>query len=200
VIYLYKLCYIDHDWDFLPLAPESSILKSILRMGRFVGWEGDFIHKPRILYFPRIDNYYDFAVGYIWKQQNNGITFLASPFKLDYLEEMNGCDDEVVAFDDDNLDSEDRFNAAKERCKIENIISRFIKLEPAGVYLKGTCCFCDKENSFTVTPGKSIFYCFNCHNGGDVIAFIARKNNISQINALELLESLSDDEITGKLS
>jgi len=47
-------------------------------------WEGDCAWEPRIFFIPG-DVYMEY--GFVWKQCNNGTTFVASPVKLDHLSE-----------------------------------------------------------------------------------------------------------------
>ena len=82
----------------------------------------------------------------------------------------------------------DVFTALKQKLAILDVIGDSIALKKAGSYWKGPCPFhAEKTASFTVTPGKEIFYCFGCHASGDVIGFIARKENISQVEAADYL-------------
>src|SRR5271157_5696523 len=80
------------------------------------------------------------------------------------------------------------FNFIKEQVPILNVISEAVQLKPAGHYWKGSCPFhAEKDASFTVSPDKQIFYCFGCHASGDVIGFIARAENVSQLEAARYL-------------
>lgn len=79
---------------------------------------------------------------------------------------------------------------------IEDVIGRFIKLEKAGVYLKGKCPLPPdlshphgpSYDGFTVTPHKQIFYCFGCHRGGDSILFIGALKDLSPIDAVDYIK------------
>jgi DNA primase len=80
------------------------------------------------------------------------------------------------------------FRYLKTRIAILDVVSEYATLKKAGLYWKGQCPFhAEKTASFTVSPHKEIFYCFGCHVGGDVIAFIARKEQCSQIEAAKHL-------------
>lgn len=80
------------------------------------------------------------------------------------------------------------FSFIKSRVAILDVISEYTKLRKAGLYWKGTCPFHhEKTASFTVSPHKEIFYCFGCHSGGDVISFIAKIEQCSQIEAAQQL-------------
>lgn len=76
------------------------------------------------------------------------------------------------------------FQFIKSRVSITQIINDYTALKKAGVYWKGACPFHhERTPSFTVTPHKDIFYCFGCHQGGDIIAFITRAENCSPLEA-----------------
>lgn len=80
------------------------------------------------------------------------------------------------------------FTLIKDRIAILDVVSQYTTLKKAGSYFKGTCPFhSEKTASFTVSPDKSIYYCFGCHAGGDVISFIAKAENFSQKQAAEHL-------------
>lgn len=79
-----------------------------------------------------------------------------------------------------------KFNNVKARVDIVIVISGFTRLSFDGTYHKGECPFC-KLNTFTVSPHRDIFYCFGCHVSGDVISFIAKVKQISQIEACDWL-------------
>ncbi len=49
------------------------------------GWEGDFRHEPRVFWLPSYEN---FAYGFVFKQDNNGETFVVSPQVLPAMEEI----------------------------------------------------------------------------------------------------------------
>ena len=63
------------------------------------GWEGDFRRPEGVLWLP-CDM--EFRYAFVWKQDNNGTTFIASPIELPWLKEEE-CDTGVV-----NLKASDR--------------------------------------------------------------------------------------------
>lgn len=80
------------------------------------------------------------------------------------------------------------FNYIKNQVSILDVIGEHVQLKPAGTYWKGPCPFhSETDASFTVSPDKQIFYCFGCHTSGDLIAFTAKKENLSQIEAARQL-------------
>lgn len=80
------------------------------------------------------------------------------------------------------------FNFIKERAPIFQVVSEHVTLKQAGQYWKGTCPFHDEKTaSFTVSPERGIFYCFGCHEGGDVIAFIGKIENCPPFEAAKFL-------------
>ena len=80
------------------------------------------------------------------------------------------------------------FAYLKSNLSLIDIVSEYVSLKKAGTYWKGHCPFHhEKDASFTVSPDRGIFYCFGCHQGGDVIAFIAKIENCSQAEAARFL-------------
>ena len=54
--------------------------------------------------------------------------------------------------------------------------------------MKGLCPFHDEKTpSFQVTPARGFFYCFGCGEGGDVITFLQKIDNLSFAEAVERL-------------
>jgi len=80
------------------------------------------------------------------------------------------------------------FDFVKSQLSILDIVSEYVQLRPAGNYYKGTCPFhSETDASFTVSPDKQIFYCFGCHAGGDLISFVAKIENLTQIESVRHL-------------
>jgi DNA primase len=76
------------------------------------------------------------------------------------------------------------FSYLKHKVSILDVVNEYTHLKQAGSYWKGHCPFHnEKTASFTVSPAKEIFYCFGCHAAGDVISFIAKIEQCSQLEA-----------------
>ncbi|MFT0847914.1 DNA primase, partial [Actinomycetaceae bacterium L2_0104] len=75
------------------------------------------------------------------------------------------------------------------RARIEEIVSGYVSLRPAGVdSQKGLCPFHDEKTpSFHVRPSVGRWHCFGCGEGGDVISFVEKIEHISFVEAVELL-------------
>ncbi|MBI2353254.1 DNA primase [Candidatus Dependentiae bacterium] len=83
----------------------------------------------------------------------------------------------------------DLFHFIKDQIEIISVISEYTLLKKTGSwYWKGLCPFHhEKTASFTVSPHKKIFYCFGCHQSGDVINFIEKIENVSAFQAAQHL-------------
>lgn len=93
------------------------------------------------------------------------------------------------------------FTYLKTRIAILDVVSEYTTLKKAGLYWKGQCPFhSEKTASFTVSPHKEIFYCFGCQAGGDVIAFMARMEHCSQIEAAKQLVDRYQIELPSSLA
>ena len=80
------------------------------------------------------------------------------------------------------------FSFIKQRLPILDVIQEHLVLKKAGNYWKGACPFhSEKTGSFTVSPHRGIFYCFGCQEGGDVISFVSKVENCTQVEAAKQL-------------
>lgn len=84
--------------------------------------------------------------------------------------------------------SEEIIEEVRMRSDIVDVISGYIKLSKKGSSYFGLCPFHnEKSPSFSVTPGKQMYYCFGCGAGGNVITFIMEYENFSFIEAVKYL-------------
>ena len=84
--------------------------------------------------------------------------------------------------------SPDFIDELKLRNKIEDVVSMYVNLKHTGSNYSGLCPFhSEKTPSFFVSPARSMFHCFGCGAGGDVITFIMQVENLDYLSALELL-------------
>ena len=84
----------------------------------------------------------------------------------------------------------------KYRSDIADIISDYVKLKPAGTNYKGLCPFHnEKTPSFHVNTSKQIYRCFGCGEGGDVISFVMKAENLDFMDAVRLLADRCGIEI-----
>jgi DNA primase len=71
---------------------------------------------------------------------------------------------------------EEKINEIKNAADIVDLISESVTLKKAGRNHIGLCPFhSEKTPSFTVSYEKQIFYCFGCGSGGNVFAFLMKK-------------------------
>src|SRR5215218_848402 len=85
---------------------------------------------------------------------------------------------------------EEDIAAVRERARVEDVIGSYVALRNAGGgSLKGLCPFHDEKTpSFQVTPSRGLWYCFGaCAEGGDVINFLQKIDNLSFTEAVERL-------------
>lgn len=74
------------------------------------------------------------------------------------------------------------------RNDIVDVISGYVKLQRKGSSYFGLCPFHnEKSPSFSVSPGKQMYYCFGCGAGGNVITFIMEYENYTFPEALKML-------------
>nr|WP_317333933.1 DNA primase [uncultured Romboutsia sp.] len=93
-------------------------------------------------------------------------------------------------------DIKDIIEEIKSRCDIENVISSYINIKPSGSNYKGLCPFHgEKTPSFYINTSKQIYKCFGCGEGGDVINFVMKIENLDFMDAVKLLANKCGIEI-----
>ena len=87
--------------------------------------------------------------------------------------------------------------AVRERSPIADVIGEYLQLRPAGGgNLKGLCPFhAERTPSFNVTPGKELYHCFSCGEGGDVIKFVMQLESLQFSEAIERLAARAGVEL-----
>jgi len=85
----------------------------------------------------------------------------------------------------------------RERSAIGEVVGEYLQLRNAGGgSLKGLCPFHDEKTpSFHVTPARGLWYCFSCTEGGDVIKFVQKIDNLGFTEAVERLAGRAGIEL-----
>ena len=74
------------------------------------------------------------------------------------------------------------------RNDIVDVISGYVHLQKKGANYFGLCPFHnEKSPSFSVSPGKQMYYCFGCGAGGNVFTFLMEYENYSFPEAVKTL-------------
>ncbi|MCL5070581.1 MAG: CHC2 zinc finger domain-containing protein [Actinobacteria bacterium] len=83
---------------------------------------------------------------------------------------------------------EGEINTLKSRADIQSIVSGYVNLKKSGKNYLGLCPFHkEKTPSFSVDTRRQLYHCFGCGEGGDVISFIMKVENIDFVEAAEFL-------------
>jgi len=80
----------------------------------------------------------------------------------------------------------------KSGLNIVDFIGKYVELKKRGTEYIGLCPFHnEKTPSFSVNEDKQVFYCYGCHQGGDLISFYSYINKITESEAIaELAQDL----------
>ena len=71
---------------------------------------------------------------------------------------------------------------------IVDVVSGYVKMQKKGSSYFGLCPFHnEKSPSFSVSPGKQMFYCFGCGAGGNVFTFVMKYENYTFQEAIKML-------------
>ena len=91
---------------------------------------------------------------------------------------------------------EDFVEDVRRRNDIVDIISSYVNLKRGGSNYLALCPFHnEKTASFSVSPGKQMYYCFGCGAGGNVFTFLMEYENLTFVEALEQLAERAGMEL-----
>ena len=84
--------------------------------------------------------------------------------------------------------SQGTLESVRQRAQIAEIVAETVSLRRQGGRLVGLCPFHEENSpSFSVNPERGLFYCFGCHAGGDVFAFVMKRENLTFVEAVRFL-------------
>ena len=84
--------------------------------------------------------------------------------------------------------SDEIIEEVRSRNDIVDVISGYVKLQRKGSSYFGLCPFHnEKSPSFSVSPGKQMYYCFGCGAGGNVFTFLMEYENFTFVEAVKHL-------------
>lgn len=94
---------------------------------------------------------------------------------------------------------EDFVEEVRRRNDVVDIISSYVNLKRGGSNYVGLCPFHnEKTPSFSVSPGKQMYYCFGCGVGGNVFTFLMEYENLTFVEALEQLAERAGMELPAR--
>ncbi|MBQ7428543.1 MAG: DNA primase [Butyrivibrio sp.] len=87
---------------------------------------------------------------------------------------------------------DDVIEEVRSRNDIVDVVGQYVHLQKKGANYFGLCPFHnEKSPSFSVSPGKQMFYCFGCGEGGNVFSFLMKYDNLTFQEAVKALAERS---------
>lgn len=93
--------------------------------------------------------------------------------------------------------SSDTAQLIKSKIDIVDFLRQYLELKPAGKNFKAVCPFHkEKTPSFMISPDRQTWHCFGtCAEGGDIITFLMKYENIEFYDALKILAEKAGVEL-----
>ena len=84
----------------------------------------------------------------------------------------------------------------RDAADIVQVISEFVNIKRVGADFRGPCPFHQgTHRNFSVSPKKRMYYCFVCHEGGDVFHFLQKRLGIEWPAAVKMVGEKSGIEV-----
>jgi DNA primase len=84
----------------------------------------------------------------------------------------------------------------RDAADIVQIIGEYVNLKRAGADYRGPCPFHQgTHRNFSVSPKKRMYYCFVCHEGGDVFRFLQKRVGVEWPAAVKMVGEKSGVEV-----
>ncbi len=84
--------------------------------------------------------------------------------------------------------SRDSVARVREAADLLEVVGEHVRLKKRGRGWEGLCPFHEEKTpSFSVDPDKGLYYCFGCHQGGDVFKFVMQLERLEFPEAVERL-------------
>lgn len=84
----------------------------------------------------------------------------------------------------------------RDAADIVQVIGEYVNLKKTGTDYRGPCPFHQgTHRNFSVSPRKKIYYCFVCHEGGDVFHFLQKRLGVDWPSAVRMMGEKTGIEI-----
>lgn len=91
---------------------------------------------------------------------------------------------------------DDVVDQVRDAADIVQVIGEYVNLKRAGTDFRGPCPFHQgTHRNFSVSPKKRMYYCFVCHEGGDVFHFLQKRLGVEWPAAVKMVGEKSGIEV-----
>jgi len=91
---------------------------------------------------------------------------------------------------------DEQIEQIRESADIVGVIGEYVELKRTGADYRGPCPFHQGTNrNFSVSPKKKIYYCFVCHEGGDVFTFLQKRLGVDWPTSVRMVADKSGIEV-----
>ena len=88
--------------------------------------------------------------------------------------------------------ADETIERVRESADIVGVIGEYVELKRQGADYRGPCPFHQgTKRNFSVSPKKLMYYCFVCHESGDVFKFLQKRLGIDWPTAVRMVAEKS---------
>ena len=92
--------------------------------------------------------------------------------------------------------SDETVERVRETADIVGVIGEYVELKRQGADYRGPCPFHQgTHRNFSVSPKKQMYYCFVCHEGGDVFNFLTKRLGVDWPTAVRMVAEKSGIDV-----
>ena len=92
--------------------------------------------------------------------------------------------------------SDETVERVRDTADIVGVIGEYVELKRQGTDYRGPCPFHQgTHRNFSVSPKKQMYYCFVCHEGGDVFNFLTKRLGVDWPTAVRMVADKSGIEV-----
>lgn len=121
----------------------------------------------------------------------NWLIMISNPINLNDFNEIVKKEEDGIPKNKYVQKLELKHNKLKDLVDIVEYISKYQKITIFGKNYNTKCPICENKETLVIFPETKSFYCFSCANGGDIITYVMKSQNVGYLDAIDILSNFT---------